>query len=169
MEPSWRGIPAFPHYEVSNLGEVRNVKTERILHSSLTPQGHIKVKLRNESGAHTRQINQLVGQLFLPPPPREDFISVIHLDGKKTNCQAINLLWRPRFFAIRYHMQFETAMWKRIRVPVVEVKEQKRYESAQEAAMANGLILVELLSAAYNKTFVWPTYQQFRTQLDYTS
>lgn len=65
-------------------------------------------------------------------------------------------------------MQFETPLWKRLRVPVVELKEQREYKTAQEAAMANGLVLTELLHAAYNKTFVWPTYQQFRTLLDYT-
>lgn len=168
MEEQWREIAAFPQYRVSNLGNVQNVKTERILHPSITPQGHLKINLLKDGVKHTRQVNQLVGQLFLDAPQREDFISTIHLDGRKKNCQADNLLWRPRFFAIRYHMQFETPLWKRLRVPVVELKEQREYKTAQEAAMANGLVLTELLHAAYNKTFVWPTYQQFRTLLDYT-
>lgn len=168
MEEQWREIAAFPQYRVSNLGQVQNVRTERILHPSITPQGHLKLNLLKDGVKHTRQINQLVGFHFLDKPPREDFISTIHLDGNKANCRADNLLWRPRFFAIRYHMQFETPMWKRLKVPVIEVKEQKTYETAQDAAMENGLVLTELLQSAYNKTFVWPTYQQFRTLLDYT-
>ncbi len=167
MQELWREIAAFPNYEVSNLGSVRNVKHGRILNTSITPQGHLKLKLMKDGVAHTRQLNQLVGLHFLPPPPRDDFISTIHLDGNKLNCRATNLLLRQRCFAIPYHLQFETTMWQRSRIPVVEIKEQREYASAQEAAMANGLVLTELLKAAYNKTFVWPTYQQFRTKLDY--
>lgn len=163
QEEQWRDIAAFPNYQVSNLGKVRNTRSERILHTSMTPQGHIKVKLMKDGVGHTRQVNQLVALHFIDPPTRDDFISVIHLDGKKTNCQAENLLWRPRYFAIRYHLQFETPLWKRLNVPVVDVKEGIEYPSAQAAAIANGLVLTELLSAAYNNKFVWPTYQQFRT------
>lgn len=167
MEEEWRQIAAFPDYDVSNLGRVKNTKYDRILAPSVNSHGHAKVKLMGYGRANTRQINHLVALLFLEPPSREDFISVIHLNGDKADCRVENLMWRPRFFTIRYHKQFETPMWKRTKVPVVDIATEIEYKTAQEAAMTFGLVLTELLSAAYNKRRVWPTYQQFRTLPDY--
>lgn len=167
MKELWREIAAFPQYLVSNHGNVQNQKTGTILKPTKNNRGHAKVHLMGYGRAHTRQVNHLVALTFLPKPPREDFISVIHLNGNFMDCVADNLMWRPRFFVVRYHRQFDTPMWKRVKVPLIEINEKKEYKSAQQAAMENGLVLTELLSAAYNKTFVWPTYQHFRTMSDY--
>lgn len=32
--------------------------------------------------------------------------AIIHLDGNRSNCEATNLMWRPRWYAIRYHRMF---------------------------------------------------------------
>lgn len=166
MLEKWRAIAAFPNYRVSNLGQVESIKTGRALKQTINQHGHLKIKMMQNGVAHTRQVNQLVAQHFLPDPPRKDFDSVIHLDGDKQNCQASNLAWRPRYFAIRYHQQFETPMWSRSKIPVIDAKTGKIYKSAQEAATANGLIFTELITAASHHTYVWPTYQKFEILID---
>lgn len=162
MTEQWREIAAQPNYEVSDLGNVRNKKTGRILQPSLNQHGHAKVNLPTDEGkTKTRQVNHIVAEAFLPEPERKDFISVIHLDGDKTNCVATNLAWRPRYFAIRYHMQFDSPMWKESTQRVVDIKSGREYR-IQDAALEHGLVMNEILVAAQGLTFVWPTYQQFR-------
>lgn len=166
MEEEWRVITEFPRYGVSNRGRVMTIKTGRILQPSLNQQGHLKVNLMENGEMYTRSINKLVARAFLPPPPRQDFISVIHIDGDKQNCNANNIAWRPRHFAIRYHQQFESPLYHTSMTPVVDTKTGETYASAQQAALANGLIFSEILMAAYQRTFVWPTFQEFRILSD---
>lgn len=163
MTVVWREIARSPQYEVSDRGEIRNAKSGRFLHPSQNQHGHLKVNLPSEGGKiKTRQVNHIVAEAFLPEPIREDFISLIHKDGVKTNCNTTNLLWRPRYFSIRYHMQFDTVIWKESHIKIMDVKSGVVYERAQEAAMEFGLVLAEILTSASALTFVWPTYQQFR-------
>lgn len=163
MTVVWREVARFPNYEVSDAGEIRNAKYDRVLAPSKNQFGHLKVNLPVEGGkTKTRQVNHIVAEAFLREPHRDDFISLIHLDGDKTNCAAANLEWRPRYFAIRYHLQFQTDMWKELHAPIIDTKTQRVYETIQLAAVEHGLVLSEILVAAHNRTFVWPTYQQFQ-------
>jgi hypothetical protein len=159
----WREIARSPRYEVNAQGEIRNTKYNRILTPSKNQEGHLKLNLPNEEGKiKTRQVNHIVAEAFIPEPHRDDFISLIHLDGDKTDCAAPNLQWRPRYFAIRYHLQFTTDIWRENHTRIVDTKNGRVYETIQEAAVEHGLVLSEILVAAHNRTFVWPTYQQFR-------
>lgn len=163
MTTVWREIARSPQYVVSDAGEIRNQKTGRTLSPSKNQHGHLKVNLPTVEGKiKTRQLNHIVADAFLPEPHRADFISLIHLDGDKTNCSASNLVWRPRYFSIRYHMQFDTKIWEESTVRVSDIKTGRIYDTIQEAAMEHGLILSEILLAAHKRTFVWPSYQQFR-------
>lgn len=157
----WREIPAFPKYRVSSLGRVENTKTGRMLIPSKNQEGHLKVNLMRDGEAHTRTVNHLVAKLFLPLPERRDFISVIHLDGDKSNCRASNLAWRPRYFAIKYHQQFGLRSYLEMRMPLVDKKTGRQYSSAQEAVVDHGLLLSDIVQSVHNRTFVWPTYQEF--------
>jgi hypothetical protein len=115
MTAEWRAIAKTPHYEVNDVGEIRNAKYDRILTPSKNQFGHLKVNLPTPEGKiRTRQVNHIVAEAFIPEPNRDDFISIIHLNGDKTNCAAVNMQWRPRYFAIRYHLQFQTDLWREV-------------------------------------------------------
>lgn len=162
MHEAWCPIPAFPRYNVSDLGRIENTRTGKILQPTVNQQGILKVNLVDSGYARTRSVNVLVAKAFLPPPHRPDFISAIHLDGDKYNCRANNLEWRPRYYAIRYHQQFKHPQFRSMRIPVIDIHSGVEYETVQQAALAHGLIFTEILAAAHNRTFVWPTYQEFR-------
>lgn len=162
MSDEWRDIAAFANYQVSYSGDVRNLKTERILRPSHTQMGHLKVNLVQDGVTYTKGINHLVARAFLEPPKRADFISVVHLDGDKANCHHTNLLWRPRYFAIQYHMQFGTHYFERRTKPIYDTLTEVVYPTAQEAAIKHGLLLTDILTAIHNRTYVWPTYHVFR-------
>ena len=163
MTEEWREIADFPKYRVSDRGHIESVKSGRILSPSTNQYGHLKVNLLRDGETYTRSVNQLVGSAFLEPPARGDFSSLIHLDGSKKNCGVENLMWRPRYFAIKYHLQFESPNFHKSHIPVIEVKTGKRFERIQEAAMLYGLLFTEILVACQNRTYVWPTYQIFKT------
>lgn len=162
MIEEWRTIPAFPKYEVGSDGHIRSVKSQRVLQPSHTQQGHLKVNLVKNKETYTRNVNHIVAKAFLPEPTRPDFISIIHLDGNKENCSAINLMWRPRYFAVKYHQQFETPMFAKSKVPVVDIRTGEKYATIQEAVVKCGLLFTDIMIAAHELTYVWPTYQEFR-------
>lgn len=162
----WRTIPTFPKYGVSSYGRIETIKTGYILTATPNQQGHLKVNLMQDGKIYTRSVNQLVAKAFLPPPPRRDFTSIIHLNGDKADCHASNLMWRPRYFAITYHQQFETPTFRNARFPLVELKTGEKYDSIQDALVRHGLLYKDVLISAHERTYVWPTFQEFRHLAD---
>lgn len=158
----WRPVKAFPKYEVSPLGLIRHVESGRVLHPSLNQQGHPKVNLVLDGRPYTRHVNHVVARVYLEEPKRHDFISLIHLDGQKTNCAAANMQWRPRYFAVRYHNQFHTDLWQTSKVKIEDIKTGEIYKSIQDAVVKHGLLFSEVLVSLHDRTYVWPTYQEFR-------
>lgn len=162
VSEEWRVIPAYPKYEVGNDGSIRTIKTGRILQPSHNQQGHLKVNLVKNGETYTRNVNHIVAKAFLPAPMRPDFISIIHLDGNKENCSAPNLMWRPRYFAIKYHLQFETPLFVQSHVPVIDIRTGEKYARIQDAVVKCGLLFTDIMIATHELTYVWPTYQEFR-------
>jgi len=161
MNEEWREIAEFPKYRISDQGRIESLKSRRILVPSTNQQGQLKVNLLRDGETYTRSVNQLVGKTFMEPPKRNDFISLIHRDGNRWNCSVENMLWRPRYFAIKYHLQFDTQAFKTSHIPVREVKTRQEFSRIQEASMLYGLLFSEILAASHARTYVWPTYQFF--------
>lgn len=162
MDEEWRDLSIFPSYSVSDLGNIRSIKTGRNLKRSKNQQGHLKVNLAEAGHVHTRNVNHLVAKTFLGEPPREHFDSIIHLDGDKTNCAATNLMWRPRYYSIKYHQQFDSYNFRNSTAGVIDIGTNRVYETIQEAAVEHGLLFFDILVSAHERTYVWPTYQEFR-------
>jgi hypothetical protein len=94
----WRTITDFPNYQVSSLGNVRNIpkgETKCLPHERT--DGYVKVWLKTseKSKGKTMRVHQLVAQAFLPRP--DEYRYVIHLDKDKTNNRVENLEWRFNF------------------------------------------------------------------------
>lgn len=92
MEEIWRDIEGYEGlYQVSDLGRVKSLYTNRILKGSKDAKGYLIVKLCKNSIKSNKTIHRLVAQAFIPNP--ENKPQVNHIDENKTNNMVSNLNW----------------------------------------------------------------------------
>lgn len=156
----WEPIPEFPGYSVSEKGEVRNDDTDRVLTPTPNQHGVAQVGLMKDRVQYKRGVALLVAQAFVEQPA-DTFNTPINLNGDRMDNHADNLMWRPRWFAITYHRQFHNDL-RGFRRPIEEINTGEEFETSWDAAVKYGLIDREIMLATLNRTYVWPTYQEFR-------
>lgn len=156
----WRAIDEFPGYSVSDCGRVRNDENGRIMAILMNQHGVANVGLTKGRVQYKRSVALLVATAFMTPHPQEKFDTPINLDGDRLNNNVENLLWRPRWFAVRYHNQFESPVCG-IRQPLQDSKTKEVYDSSWHAAISCGLLDRDIYLSILNRTYVWPTYQFF--------
>jgi hypothetical protein len=152
----------FSDYSVNNFGEFRNDRSGRILRPSRNQSGTCKIGMMpdNSNKQQTLSVPNITAGAFLPEPPNERFDTPINVDGNRTNNQIDNLMWRPRWFAVKYHQQFHNDIRGFI-VPIIELYSGEKFKTSWEAAIKYGLIDRDILIATSNKTHVFPTGQKF--------
>jgi hypothetical protein len=163
MKEIWKEIEEFPNYSVSNFGRVRSNFSERILSVYANQSGLVQVGLMLNGIQKHRSVPLLVARAFIPQPSGP-FDTPINLDGDRYNNHVDNLMWRPRWFAIKFNKQFkeEVSYENQINVPIEDLKSGEVTDNSLECAKRYGLLEDEIVLAILNNTYVWPTYQRFR-------
>jgi len=87
----YRPIVDFENYEISNLGNVRNIKTEKILKNCINNEGYYQVNLYKDKKRTTKTIHQLVANTFIENP--ENKFCVDHINNDKLDNNVNNLRW----------------------------------------------------------------------------
>ena len=91
----WKDIPAFSgRYEVSDTGEIRNVKTKLVRKARVNKFGYLQMNFPKNDGSGqsiTKAIHRLVAEAFIPNPL--NLPEVNHKDGNKLNNAVGNLEW----------------------------------------------------------------------------
>ena len=105
-------IPGHPGYKVRPNGEVINM-FDRVLTPMTNLRGLLFVGLYYHGVKHNRSVALLVANAFLEPHSNPQFDTPVHLDGDRTNCDVNNLMWRPRWFAVKWHRQFDCSPVRR--------------------------------------------------------
>lgn len=165
VEEVWATIPGLEdRYSVSNLGHVMNIRTEKLIKPQLTPQGISYVPLYSDAGNVTRSIKVLVARAFVEG---EDvvFDTPINMDGQKSNNRADNLVWRPRWFAVKYSRQFLTDYRHAEEGPIFDMGSDIKYDTIREVGIRFGLLFRDIHRSTYTATPVFPTDQVFRIPL----
>lgn len=157
----WKRIAQFPEYSVSEMGTVRNEETGRMMSLLVNQHGVVNVGLTKNRTQYKRAVALLVAQAFLVPPRYPTFDSPINLDGDRFNNTVENIVWRPRWFATKYFRQFKQNA-SDPPMAVEEINTKTPFDSTWYAAMAYGLLDMDVRVSTIGQTEVWPTYQIFR-------
>lgn len=87
----WKVIENYPRYEISDFGEVRVTKNNKLLKKSVDARGYYKVTLVNDYERKTVFVHRLVAMAFVSNP--NNLSQVNHIDEDKQNNNSDNLEW----------------------------------------------------------------------------
>ena len=88
----WKLIDDFPKYEASNLGNIRNLKTQRVLKKSMVNTGYYVVPLRKDGKTYNKSVHRLIAQTWVKNDDVNNTV-VNHINHDKTDNRAENLEW----------------------------------------------------------------------------
>jgi hypothetical protein len=83
-------------YEVSNFGQVRNIKTNHILSPTVKPKGYKELRLKGKWCS----VHRLVAKAFIDNP--NNYPQVNHKDHNEGNNLVLNLEWCTGAYNIEY-------------------------------------------------------------------
>lgn len=78
-------------YAVSNFGNVKNVKTGKMLKLTVDGHGYLKVQLCIDGKKRTFRVHRLVARMFIENTDNKPYVN--HIDGDKKNNMITNLEW----------------------------------------------------------------------------
>ena len=87
----YKVIHDYPNYEVSTLGNVRNIGSGRVLRPIKTKNGYLQVNLCKDGKHFMRYVHRLIASVFIPNPDNKPCVN--HIDGDKHNNRVENLEW----------------------------------------------------------------------------
>jgi hypothetical protein len=140
----WLQIDEFPVYSVSDQGRVRNDYTGRIMTLLTNDAGVVVVYLVRDGKQSSRGVAKLVATHFLPHNTNDIFDTPMHLDGDRTNNAAENLIWRPRWYAFKYHQQFDRYRRPYVDCPIIETQTGTIFANSWEATVTLGILETDI-------------------------
>lgn len=95
----WEYVREFPGYMVSNLGQVKHARLDRILPQRADRYGYLKVRITTPNGQYWYYVDEMVAKHFLPD--YVDGCKIEHVDGNIQYNGVDNLrclqeeVWKP--------------------------------------------------------------------------
>lgn len=90
-EEIWKPILDYENYVVSNLGNVKNIKRNKLLSPGLNKDGYKLVVLYKNNKPLTRTVHRLVAQTFIPNYANKPQVN--HKNEVRTDNRVENLEW----------------------------------------------------------------------------
>jgi hypothetical protein len=85
----------FNNYAISNLCNVKNLTTNRILKPQIDRYGYVYVSLANKGFNKKKKVHRLMAEIFVENPQNKKEVN--HKDGNPKNNLAENLEWVTHF------------------------------------------------------------------------
>ena len=160
---TWKIIPTYPMYEVSNNGKIKRTKTNRELSQfeSGSP-GYLSVNIRFKKIAYQERVHRLVAVSFLGNPKTKKH-QINHKNGIKSDNRIENLEWVTSKENIRHSiilgLKKTTYIFRKLnRSSIIKIKEliskgEKDVEIAKKFSVSRQLINdIRLGKRNYSKT-----------------
>lgn len=97
----WKNIEGYEDlYKVSNLGNVKQIKFNRIIKKCLSNNGYLVVNLSKKNVSKSFLVHKLVAEAFIPNP--DNLLYVNHKDENKQNNTVENLEWCTQNYNCNY-------------------------------------------------------------------
>lgn len=88
---SFKTIPSYPNYSISQNGEIINSKTKKVLKQQKSKNGYLMVSLSDKGKVKSYFVHRLLAETWLQNPDMKPCIN--HKDGNKANNDILNLEW----------------------------------------------------------------------------
>lgn len=124
----WLSVINYPNYQVSNLGQIRNIKTGRILKPNSNAKGYCYVCLTNADAQKSISVHRLVAIHFLGD--YSSTLTVNHKDFNKKNNKVSNLEW----LTLKANIQHSAKVGKNRSLKVKDLTTGKIYSSLLQLA-----------------------------------
>ena len=116
----WKDIKDYSNYQVSNYGNVKNVKTNKILKPFSPVEGYLKVSLSKNGKSKQFFIHRLVAITFIPNP--KNLPEVNHIkEFEKSNNRVENLEWCDHSYNQNYGTRNERVSKKMSKIKCKKV------------------------------------------------
>lgn len=126
----WKPVVGYEEkYAVSNLGNVMNIQTYKLVRPRKTKRGYMHINLCSK----THQLHRVVAMSWLPNPDNKPHVD--HIDGDTTNNRVSNLEWVT---PSENSMRRERRSWS-TSARKVKCSNGKTYESVNQAAIDTGV------------------------------
>ena len=89
MSENWKSINVYENYEISDHGNVKNIKTNKMLKPSIRGSGYLCIDVYDNKLRSTKPIHRLVAEAFLENTDDKNCID--HIDRNRLNNHISNL------------------------------------------------------------------------------
>lgn len=127
-QETWKDIPDFFDYQVSNLGRIKNKKTKKIRKNRISKCGYYQIKLNNNGKYKMFLVHRLVALMFIPNS--NNLPEVNHIDGNKLNNNANNLEWCDRSYNTKH--AYNNNLYKNQKEHLIILHKQKEKKVVQK-------------------------------------
>lgn len=139
----WRTVvidgEVWDNYEVSNLGRVRNVKTNKIKSFSDNGSGYLRVRLSKNGRTKNFYVHRLVAFVFIPNDNPQEKTEVNHKNEIKTNNNVENLEWCTPKENANYGTRVERIRKSKSTYGIRCIETGKTYDSVKQASEETGV------------------------------
>jgi mannose-6-phosphate isomerase-like protein (cupin superfamily) len=163
MEEEWRNVKGFPHYEVSNFGNVRRIGNIENLVPKKAKGNAWFVKLSHGGVNTSKTLKTLVAEAFVEKPVNyigDLFDTPIQLVLNTDEVRADKIQWRPRWFAIKYRRELNDPPYY-YDVPVMNIDTGNQHASILTAALHDGVLMSDIHRSATEGRKVFPTHHRY--------
>ena len=92
MPEIWKELEGFSKYKISNSGKVWSKKYNIEMSLKPTPEGYVRIELRNDDGKRQKHyIHRLVALIFIPNPEKKPTVN--HKNHNRADNRVENLEW----------------------------------------------------------------------------